>query len=68
MKRLKKGIFPFIIGFHIILRLLFSNTFTNDEIITDTSSIVPNDFVAQEPLENDEFAIKNSDFASLEAQ
>jgi len=29
---------------------------------------MPNDYVAQQSLENDEFSIKNSDFAALEVQ
>jgi len=68
MKRLKKGIFPFIIGIHIILRLAFSDSLTNDEIITKTSNMMPNDHVTQNPIENNDISIKKGDLASLEVQ
>lgn len=67
MKRIKKGIFPLIIGVHIFLRFVFSDTFTNDEIITETSNIIPNEQVAEKQAENIEFSIEKDDLASLEA-
>lgn len=66
MKRLKKGIFPLIIGIHILLRLVFSDTFTNDEIITKTSNIMPNDHIAEKANEFNDFSIEKSELASLE--
>lgn len=68
MKRLKKGIFPLIIGIHIVLRLVFSDTFTNDEIITDASNMMPNELIGEKQAENNKFSEEKADFASLEVR
>jgi len=65
MKRLKKGIFPLIIGLHIVLRIVFSNTFTNDDIVKKTSNIMPKVSEAEKLEPKSTFSIKKSDLASL---
>jgi len=66
MKRLKKGIFPLIIGIHILLRIVFSDAFTNDEIVLTTTNIVPNVQVVEKQDQIHDFVDEKGDLAILE--
>lgn len=47
MKKLKKGIFPLIISFHIVSRIIFSDVITNDEITVSITNLMPKDNLAE---------------------